>query len=399
MIKRYCVVCLLLAILLGGMVPVRAADAVAMLEPVQGLVQLRQGDSDWQSVTHPTPVGQGISIRTDARGIAYLTFFEGVQTEILPDSVMVVNRLSVENAEAGGPFEVSMAMMVGETLNRIDRVVDASSRYEVQTPGAVMTVRGTVFRVSVSRLGNTTVSVSEGTVHVTGIDPAGNPTGEQAVEAGHSLAVSVVGKLGKVETMGASPQPPPEAPLAPASCGDGVCEANEQDACPLDCLELPACGDGRCDRSDGEDAVTCPADCVPPLAQEIGESLHFYWGGMRCDIEPSSRFVQRSLLMHWGIGCFDSAAQASAHPHPADYQLTIDGQPADMGSLRQHGPDVHSPDCPWGWTFELGPVALTPGEHSLTLTERTTDTWWGESGGHDAGEVNTLSCQVTVIGP
>jgi hypothetical protein len=399
MIKRGGVIGLLLAILLGGMVPVRAAGEVAILEPVQGLVQLRQDDPAWQTVTDPTPVSQGVSVRTDARGVAYLTFFEGMLTEILPDSQIVVNRLSVEDAAQGESFEVSMVVLVGETLNRLDRVVDASSRYEVQTPGAVMTVRGTAFRVSVSRVGNTTVRVSEGTVYVTGIDPKGNPTGEQTVEAGYSLTISLVGKLGKVEPLGESPQRPPETSLAPASCGDGVCAANEQDACSLDCREWPACGDRKCDSLDGEDAVTCPADCVPPLAREIGESLHFYWGGMRCDIEPLSRFLRSPVLMHWGIGCFDSAAHASAHPHPADYQLTIDGQPADMGGLRQHGPDVHAPDCPWGWSFEIGPVALTPGEHSLTLTQTATDTWQSASGETIAGHVNTLSCQVTVIGP
>jgi hypothetical protein len=63
---------------------------------------------------------------------------------------------------------------------------------------------------------------------------------------------------------------PVDCGAPPAVCGNGTCEAGEDNAtCPADCpatAAVPACGDGVCDA--GEDATTCPDDCrpTPPAA-------------------------------------------------------------------------------------------------------------------------------------
>ena len=68
-------------------------NAIAALDPVQGLIQWRSADSTedtWTTVTRAQLVQEGDWIRTDNLGLAYLTFFEGIETEILPDTVVRV---------------------------------------------------------------------------------------------------------------------------------------------------------------------------------------------------------------------------------------------------------------------------------------------------------------------
>ena len=379
---------------------------VAALTPMQGLVQLqqeREPGADWRTVTEPELVQEGNAIRTGGRGLAVLTFFEGLETEILPDSVVEVGRLRIEALAEDGPFEISLAVVAGNTLHRVNAMMDAEARYEVRTPSAVIAVRGTEFWTSVTPDGATTISAVEGSVSVTGVNAAGEMMQAITLEAGTTVTAEPSGELGPVTEIRDLPPRPEEAAIAAETCGNGVCEPREEEVCPLDCRELPGCGDGECDRAAGEDTLLCPADCslpvvvLEPLAT-IGEAvyLHFFWGEMRCDLDPDVEVVTTPIVMYWGIGCFDSAAHASAHPHPADYQLMVDGQPWSMGSLRQDGPNPHNPYCPWGWNFEMGPVTLTPGSHTLTLVETATDTWSGESGGRDAGTVATLTCELTV---
>jgi hypothetical protein len=388
-------------------------ETVASLDPVQGWVQHRAADAaedDWQTVTERQLVTEGDWIRTDSYGLAYLTFFEGVEAEILPDSVVTVSHLDIKQTEHDGPFTITLVVLLGDTLNSVERVVDAESRYEVRTPNAAITVRGTHFWVSVSLEQETTIRAVDGEVLVTGLDPQGEVIGELLLEPGYAVTVQPDGTPGEPDPIGELPEYPIEAPLVPETCGNGACDPDEELTCPMDCYELPLCGDGECDESGGENPITCPDDCGPaldepdhkPLDGESGSAIHFFWGEGRCDVDPPGETVINPVLLHWGVGCFDSAAQASAHPHPADYQLSVDGQAYDMSSLRQTNVHPGLPYCSWAWGFEMGPITLPPGEHELTLVETITDTW-STSGdgdrGRSAGQTATLTCTIRFDNP
>ena len=55
------------------------------------------------------------------------------------------------------------------------------------------------------------------------------------------------------------------------------------------------------------------------------------WHLMACTYGGEA--ITNRVSFVWGIGCFNSAASANAHPHPAAYQLYVDGVAMDMSSL------------------------------------------------------------------
>jgi hypothetical protein len=380
---RLTAVFVLAAFLITG---VGQAQDSATLDPIQGLVQRRgMVSEDWETIVQRILVDVGDWVQTDGAGLAELTFFDGVLSQILPNSlIQVAERTAADN----GQFQVTLDLLAGQTFNRVDRVLDAESRYSIRTPGALMTVRGTAFWVNVAPDGITTVIVEEGTVEVS--DLGGGVS--SSVGAGESVTVSPEGKFGPVRHNATPPDFPPEAELVSASCGDLRCGIGER--CAADCDLPPHCGDEVCQPDEGESPLTCAKDCV--YSGERTSYLHFYWGGMTCEFTPAPP-VTSPIVFTWGIGCFDTAESASEHPHPADYQLIIDGQAWDMGGLQQNGPNRHDPDCPWGWNYSIGPIVLEPGPHTMSLIENCVDTWYAESGGHTAGTSAQLDCAALVI--
>lgn len=383
--------------LLAGSPVAGQQDAAAGLVPEQGLVQV-QGVNDaaagWQKVDGWHEMYVGDSVRTDALGLAMLTFFTGMQVEVLPSSQLAI--ASLEGATGVEPAKVSLAMVLGDALHAINEQVAGNVRYEVRTPGAFIAVRGTEFWTSVDTEGETWVAALAGEVAVTDVNEEAEPV---MLGAGEAITVTVDGMIGPVTSIGTTPAIPPNARLAPAECGDGECSVTEaaEGICPLDCAELPACGNRQCDVAAGEDGVTCPDDCLPEAREW---RVHFFWGEGRCDFFPPVVAQRGPAVAHWGVGCFDSAAHASAHPHPADYRLYVDGQAWDMSTLSQSGPAEHNPYCPWGWDFMMGPVTLPPGMHRLRLVETITDTWTAVTsgvGGRNAGESVELNCMVLIV--
>lgn len=259
---------------LTGQSPAGAqTKVVASLDPVQGLVQFHPADSPegvWQTVVRRQLVGEDDMIRTDHLGMAYVRFFEGVETTILPNSVVRITGLTTTDEDT---FEVTFDTLLGDTLNRVERAMDADARYEINTPSAVIVVRGTEFWTTATWLRETVVSALSGVVSVTGVDPGGVLGETKPVGPDLTLNVLPEGGLGEVNPIEELPQFPPPAPLAPETCGNGICEPDESDVCSVDCQEFPTCGNGICEYGVLEGPVTCPDDCVPefrPMVLDLG---------------------------------------------------------------------------------------------------------------------------------
>jgi hypothetical protein len=132
------------------------------ISSVSGTVQvLKNGSTNPENATNGMELAVGDTITTGSNGSATLTFFDGSVMEIKANSEILVNELTTLST---GSTVVSLKEQVGNTINRIGKLVDSSSKYEVDTPAAVAVVRGTVFDLLVLQNGTTTVKAEQDSV-------------------------------------------------------------------------------------------------------------------------------------------------------------------------------------------------------------------------------------------
>jgi hypothetical protein len=105
-------------------------------------------------------VGDEIAVSDD--GEAVLTFFEGVETRIAAGSTVRVGQF--ETSDSG--TQIGLGLVLGQTVNDVQELADSSSRFEIDTPAATITVRGTRFVVFARENQLTQVATLEGTVQV-----------------------------------------------------------------------------------------------------------------------------------------------------------------------------------------------------------------------------------------
>jgi hypothetical protein len=140
---------LLFVLLAAFVLPVNAqGNLVASLEVLTPTVEVLRADtSNWVEVEAEALVSANDRIRTGSEGRARVTFFaDGVDTEILPDTEYVINEFQGSDVNS---YELSVTVVVGETLQRLERLIDSGSTYDVNTPNIALVARGTIFRVRV----------------------------------------------------------------------------------------------------------------------------------------------------------------------------------------------------------------------------------------------------------
>lgn len=168
--SRVVLVCMAIALILALLIPLIGCGGGGPAVPckissVTGTVQvLRNGSTNPVNATNGMELGVGDTITTGNDGSANLTFFDGSVMEIKANSEILVNELSTAST---GSTAVSLKETVGSTINRIGKLVDSASKYEVDTPAAVAVVRGTVFDLLVQQNGTTTVKAEQDSVSFT----------------------------------------------------------------------------------------------------------------------------------------------------------------------------------------------------------------------------------------
>ena len=104
----------------------------------------------------------GTGIRTGPDSHAVITFFEGSTAKLEPDTYLEIKQLE----DDGQSTRITLKQWLGRTWNRVTKMMDSGSHYEIETPSATATVRGTLFTTEVGETGTTTVSTTEGLVSV-----------------------------------------------------------------------------------------------------------------------------------------------------------------------------------------------------------------------------------------
>ena len=110
-------------------------------------------------------VGAGDRIRTGPSSSAVLVFFDGSVTVLEARTKVTLVQLS--SREDGGERVIVLHQWLGRTFSRVQHLPDRASRFEVESPTAMMAVRGTQFVVAVEDDGTTNVVVLDGAVRVT----------------------------------------------------------------------------------------------------------------------------------------------------------------------------------------------------------------------------------------
>ena len=124
------------------------------LSDIAGEVQVqRSGASAWAAATNGMKIWTGDGLKTGSDGYTLITFFDGSVMEVNPGTEISVTELS---QAAGGSTTVQISQTIGNTLNRVQNLVDSSSTYEVTTPAGSAVVRGTIYSVDVNDGGTLT---------------------------------------------------------------------------------------------------------------------------------------------------------------------------------------------------------------------------------------------------
>src|SRR5512132_3541474 len=142
-------------------------QTAAVLSVISGDVQTRFGGSGFASATDGAVLYVGSTVRTSGDARAVITLFEGSTIELEPASDITIEEATTRSSST----IVRLAQSVGRSWHVVTHLTTADSRYEVRTPAATASVRGTAFEVAVDdRLAGptTTVTTTEGRVATVG---------------------------------------------------------------------------------------------------------------------------------------------------------------------------------------------------------------------------------------
>jgi hypothetical protein len=140
-----------------------SSEKNTFITSLQGEVTVKKASSaNWVKAEVKMLLNKGDSIKTEAEASAQITFFNGSTIELRAGTQIEITELVKEQAK-----NIRMKQEIGETISKVEKLVDSASKYEIETPTAVAGVRGSSMRVSVRPDGTTQVQNLEGKISVT----------------------------------------------------------------------------------------------------------------------------------------------------------------------------------------------------------------------------------------
>ena len=174
-------------------------QTAAVLTVVSGDVQTRFGASGFASATDGAVLYVGSTVRTSSDARAVITLFEGSTIELEPASDITIEEATTRSSST----IVQLVQSIGRSWHVVTHLTTADSRYEVRTPAATASVRGTAFAVAVDdglSGPSTTVTTTEGRV--------------ATADAAGSSEVLVTADQFTTVRANTAPEPPRSAPEA-----------------------------------------------------------------------------------------------------------------------------------------------------------------------------------------
>ncbi|MGE4271247.1 MAG: FecR domain-containing protein [Desulfitobacterium sp.] len=207
---------------LGSETALAAGTSLATLEDISGGVFVKKGGGvkEFQAFNGMALI-QGDSVRTAKEGSATVAFYTGSKMAVGPSTSFTVNKLQ-ETKGTGG--KLSVKLKSGTVWNKVKSLVNVEDEYEIETPTAVMGVRGTLFMVSVDPAtgGQSTTSVFEGSIRAdyaaASRGPGSSNQASQLLQMGQSGTVlppqrTPGSSIYNPQFPAAPPPPPPPQPI------------------------------------------------------------------------------------------------------------------------------------------------------------------------------------------
>ncbi len=104
----------------------------------------KQGSTTWIQAVSGMKLYESDSLKTGGNSTTEIVFFEGSVAEVAADSEVLLDEMAV--APHTGSTSIHLKQFVGHTVNRVQKLVDSGSEYEVETPAGSAVVRGTAFK-------------------------------------------------------------------------------------------------------------------------------------------------------------------------------------------------------------------------------------------------------------
>jgi hypothetical protein len=170
----------------------QAQNAVGTVSSASGGVQIQRGAAILPA-TPGMPVNLGDRIGSGVEGIAVITLSDGSKLELRPSTDITLDQFT-----SGGATPTRISLAAGVLKSTVKKTRGESANYQVHTPNAILTARGTIFYTSYTssspQTGNlpgvshyTEVAVLEGTVNLA---QASAPQGGVQIAQGTTGTVS-----------------------------------------------------------------------------------------------------------------------------------------------------------------------------------------------------------------
>ena len=139
---------------------------MARLDSISGVVEVRPAGSEtWLPASSAQRLEAGDRVRTGPLSAARLVFFDDSTTDLEAETEITIAQM-ISRRDGHGRV-ITFYQWLGRSHNRVQRLPDSVSRFEIETPATIAVVRGTEFSVAVEADGATQVAVWEGFVEVT----------------------------------------------------------------------------------------------------------------------------------------------------------------------------------------------------------------------------------------
>lgn len=170
----------------------RTAPASAVVDEVQGAASVSglhgRNDTQAQPLARGAVLPQGARLSVPEGGHVSVRLADGSVVRIQQQSDLTLQRL--ERKGAAGDVQSELKLERGRVDSSVQPQRRSGQRFEIHTPLAVASVRGTEFGVGIDEGGRTIASVTEGLVAIRAAGP------EALLPAGQGLAVAAGGRIG-----------------------------------------------------------------------------------------------------------------------------------------------------------------------------------------------------------